>query len=79
MIPIPEPFVVEPNAPNLWIDLVAESGLTEDRWIRAFETKPSQEGFPVVHHATTSLYDEDADVVSDDAVGFSEVRARKDR
>jgi hypothetical protein len=72
VIPIPEPFVVEANAPNMWIDLIADSGLTEDRWIRAFETKPSQEGFPVVHHATTSLYDEDADVVSDDAVGFSE-------
>jgi hypothetical protein len=72
VIPIPEPFVVEANAPNMWIDLIADSGLTEDRWIRAFETKPSPEGFPVVHHATTSLYDEDADVVSDDAVGFSE-------
>ena len=72
IIPIPEPFVVEPNAPNMWIDLVADSGLAEDRWIRAFETKPSQEGFPVVHHATTSLYEENADIVSDDAVSFSE-------
>jgi hypothetical protein len=51
IIPIPEPFVVEANAPNLWIDLIAESGLKEDRWVRAFETKPSPEGFPVVHHA----------------------------
>ena len=72
VIPIPEPFVVEANAPNMWIDLVANSGLTEDRWIRAFETKPSLEGFPVVHHATGSLFDENADVVSDDATGFSE-------
>ncbi|PYR45309.1 MAG: hypothetical protein DMF89_25435 [Acidobacteria bacterium] len=72
VIPIPEPFTVEANAPNMWVDLVAESGLKEDRWLRAFETKPSPEGFPVVHHATTSLFDENADIVSDDAVSFSE-------
>lgn len=69
IIPIPEPFVVEPNAPNLWIDLIADSGLTEDRWIRAVETKPSLEGFPVVHHAVTSLFQESA---PEDSVGFSE-------
>jgi hypothetical protein len=69
IIPIPEPFVVEANAPNWWVDLVSDSGLTEDRWIKAHETKPSLEGFSVVHHATTRLVDESN---PDEEVSFSE-------
>ncbi|MBM3777496.1 MAG: cytochrome c [Acidimicrobiia bacterium] len=53
VVPIPEPFVVEANAPNMWIDLYADHEMPEDRWVRAFETKPSAEGFPVVHHGST--------------------------
>lgn len=72
VIPIPEPFVVEANAPNMWVDLIAPSGLTEDRWLRAHETRPSMEGFPVVHHATTALYGPEDLAGDDDSVGFSE-------
>lgn len=53
VIPIPEPFVLDANAPNMWIDLFAEQQIPKDRWVRAFETKPSAEGFAVVHHAST--------------------------
>jgi hypothetical protein len=55
VVPIPEPFVVKAGTPNWWIDMVSGMGLTEDRWIKAYETKPSLQGFPVVHHATTSM------------------------
>ena len=55
IVPIPEPFVVPADGANWWGDLFADSGLTEDRWIKAVETKPSAEGFPVVHHAVTRL------------------------
>ena len=55
IIPIPEPFTVPANGPNWWMTFYSETGLTEDRWIEAFETKPSAEGFPVVHHAVTSM------------------------
>ena len=55
IVPIPEPFVVPAEGANWWGDLFSESGLTEDRWIKAVETKPSAEGFPVVHHAVTRL------------------------
>lgn len=55
VVPIPEPFVVKAGNPNWWIDMVSDMGLMEDRWIKAYETKPSLEGFPVVHHATTSM------------------------
>ncbi len=61
IIPIPEPYVVDPQAPNAWVDLwvdIADFGITEDRWIKAVETKPSLEGFPVVHHASTWMYND---------------------
>ena len=62
IIPIPEPFVVPAEGANWWGDFFSDSGLTEDRWIKAVETKPSAEGFPVVHHAVTRLQEtEDAD------------------
>ena len=61
IVPIPEPFVVKAEAPDWWGDLVTESGMTEDRWVKAVETKPSGESFPVVHHAVTFLQEEGED------------------
>lgn len=62
VVPIPEPFVVQATAPDWWGNLENASGLTEDRWVKAVETKPSAEGFPVVHHAVTFVQDDpDAD------------------
>ncbi|MEC9223704.1 MAG: hypothetical protein VYE56_07420, partial [Pseudomonadota bacterium] len=55
VIPIPEPFTVPAGGPNWWMTFYSDTGLTKDRWIKAFETKPSAEGFPVVHHAVTSM------------------------
>ena len=43
-----------------WLDLWADSRLTEDRYIKAVETKPSPGAYPVVHHVATSmLWEED--------------------
>ena len=56
VVPIPEPFLVPASSPNWWIELVSDTGLTEDRWVKALETKPSISGFPVVHHASTSMF-----------------------
>ena len=61
IVELPEPFVVAAEAPNWWGDLISDSGLTEDRWVKAVETKPSIEGFPVVHHAVTSNSDPESD------------------
>ena len=56
VVPIPEPFLVPAASPNWWIELVSDTGLTEDRWVKALKTKPSISGFPVVHHASTSMF-----------------------
>ncbi len=55
IVPIPEPFTVPAGSPNWWMTFYSDTGLTEDRWIAAFETKPSAEGFPVVHHAVATM------------------------
>jgi hypothetical protein len=59
IVQIPEPFLVPGKISNWWIELDSDTGLTEDRYIRAFETKPSLSGFPVVHHASTSMFMEE--------------------
>jgi hypothetical protein len=56
VVAIPEPFRVPATISNWWVDLVSDTGLAEDRYIRAMETKPSLEGFPVVHHASTFMF-----------------------
>ena len=46
-----------------WPNFTVDSGLTEDRYIKAIETKPSPAGRRVVHHAVTSLVqDEQTDM-----------------
>ena len=73
IVPIPEPFVVPAEGANWWGDLFSDTGLTEDRWIKAVETKPSAEGFPVVHHAVTRLQEsadaEEGDFLNEYAQG----------
>jgi hypothetical protein len=41
------------NGPDWWINKFAETGLTEDRWVKAMQIKPSNP--KIVHHAVTSV------------------------
>ena len=46
------------NGPDWWIDQFADTGLTEDRWIKAMEIKP---GNPkIVHHVVIYAIEPDA-------------------
>ena len=60
IVSMPVSFTVKPKNSDWWGNFVADSGLTEDRYIKAVETKPSQGGgIRVVHHAVTSLLGDD--------------------
>jgi len=60
IVSMPVSFTVKPEAPDWWGNFIADSGLTEDRYIKAVETKPSPGGgIKVVHHAVTSLVSDD--------------------
>ena len=39
IVEIPQPHVVPASGPDVWIDYIADSGLTEDRYVQAVETK----------------------------------------
>ena len=70
----PVPITMKPHSPDWWGNLVADSGLTEDRYIKAVEMKPSPGGgVRVVHHAVNNLIDpdglSDAGTLNEYAVG----------
>jgi len=69
VVPIPDPFLVPGDGPNWWMDFISETGLTQDRYIAAYETRPT--GFAVVHHAISNLFTGDADN-PDWQINFSE-------
>jgi len=58
VVTLPKDEMVPADGPDEWRDIIVNAGLTEDRWMKAIETKPSK-GFQVVHHSATSLIDPD--------------------
>jgi hypothetical protein len=60
IVPLPAPFTMKAKGSDWWGNLVSDSGLTEDRYIKAVETKPSDGGgVRILHHSVTNLLDED--------------------
>jgi mono/diheme cytochrome c family protein len=49
------PFTVPARGSDLWWQPVVESGITEDRCIRAIEVKPSVPGRAATHHANSTF------------------------
>jgi hypothetical protein len=50
-----KPFTMPAQAPDTHFRAQAELPLTEGRWVRAAETKPSLKGRRIAHHASTYL------------------------
>jgi mono/diheme cytochrome c family protein len=59
IVEMPRAFEVKPEAADWWGNFIADSGLTEDRYIKAVEAKPSPGSIKVVHHAVETLEYED--------------------
>ena len=60
IVQLDKDVIVAAQAPDWWTDIVVDPGFTEDRWVKAIETKPSK-GMRAVHHAATSVIEPDAD------------------
>ena len=57
------PYTVEADGQDKWWKPIAETGLTEERWARAIEMRPSfPGGRKVVHHAIARLMQEEEGV-----------------
>jgi hypothetical protein len=59
IVAMPKEFVVKTEAADWWGIFNADSGLTEDRYIKAVEAKPSPGARRVVHHAVETLVYDD--------------------
>ena len=58
------PYTVEDLGEDKWWRPIVETGLTEPRWVRAIEIKPSYPGGrKAVHHVLTYLLQEEDDIV----------------
>ena len=60
IVALPKEQTIAAAGPDWWTNILAETGLTEDRYIKAVEAKPSGPGATrVVHHAVESIrYDD---------------------
>src|SRR5579863_7448145 len=69
IVQLPQDVLVKAQAADRWIDIVVDSGLTEDRYIQGIELR-TLKGFRAVHHVTTAMKnDEDADDGGDNVQG----------
>jgi hypothetical protein len=59
IVSLPKENTIEAQSSDWWADFVSDSGLTEDRYIKAVEAKPSAGASRVVHHAVMYLVDPD--------------------
>ena len=55
IVSMPVTYTVSAQSSDQWINFTADPGLTEDRYVKAVETKPSVSGVRVVHHGGTSM------------------------
>lgn len=59
IVALPKENTINAESSDWWADFVADSGLTEDRYIKAVEAKPGPGASRVVHHAVMYLVDPD--------------------
>ena len=62
IVSLPEPFMLPADGPDLFPIIHADSGLTEDRYIKAVEVKPDARSQQVVHHLVTYMTEFDEDI-----------------
>jgi hypothetical protein len=58
IVTLPKDQIVPAKGSDKWIDVLADSGLKEDRYIQGIEVRPIK-GFKVIHHVTTSMKTEE--------------------
>src|SRR4029079_19045837 len=51
IVSMPKPFKVPAIGADVTLEFLPETGLTEDRYLKAIETKPDPRSLKVVHHA----------------------------
>ena len=66
---------VEAEGPDMWFEVTIPTGLTEERWVRAVEVRPADEGSrTVVHHALASILQDEEQLQGLPAAAREDVR-----
>src|SRR3989441_8902908 len=55
IVKVPQPWTIPPEGPDAWIDSRVATGLTENRYIKAMQTRPGPGTLKVIHHVTSTL------------------------
>jgi hypothetical protein len=74
IVQIPVDHVVPAAAQDVFIDYISESGLTEDRYVKAVEAKPGPGARQVMHHLLTYVQQELDE--SEKLIGFDDSRGQ---
>ena len=56
-----DPYTMTANGEDKWWRSLVPTGVTEERWVRAIEVRPSTKGRRVVHHVTSTLEQDEKD------------------
>jgi hypothetical protein len=60
IVSMPKPYKIPALGADVTLEFLAETGLTEDRWIKEIETKPDPKSFAAVHHASLDIVEPSA-------------------
>jgi hypothetical protein len=58
------PYTVAARGQDKWWRPTVDAGVTEERWVRAIEVKPSVKGRRVVHHVLTTLLQQEQGITN---------------
>jgi hypothetical protein len=64
VISLPQADTISATGPDWWVNHLVDAGITEDRYIKAVETKVSKDGRAVIHHAIATLVQNDPDAAA---------------
>ena len=59
IVSMPREHTVQAFGGDETLNFITDPGFTEDRWIKAIETKPNPESFGVVHHSNTNIIEDE--------------------
>ena len=62
VVSMPEPYMLPAEGPDAFPNVLADPGLTTDRYIKAVEVKPDANSLEVVHHVVTTMTEFDEDL-----------------
>ncbi len=62
IVSMPEPYLLPAEGPDEFPNILADPGLTVDRYIKAVEVKPDANSLEAVHHVITTMTEFDEDL-----------------